>query len=562
MLLAGCGTSIDCDKNVDGKGLLESLTDPRTSLEIAAKNVLQLASVCKPNNEQQKLIDKTTEKIASDGTIKLQSDFYTRLTELIPKSPLRQIFVTHSSFINNNEKLPVENLHSVKLEQLHPFNRKTAPRSLLEFESSHHNTDNSIHYQVETDYGTFIVLASSDGTRVIVDGSHSGFNDSLVHCNEEYTKCGAKIARYILDQNNKLKYLVNIYSTELEGGSQCKVDMDVSRLKGISMGKDSDMSIEHDVELSMKKEFDCTSPAVIHSGLAFSDREILSRLTLANPTPNPASLINFNVKDDADRELKNRLWSQGSKWKRSLLEDAVDPIGTSDESYEAISNHIQIAASNYDNYEVLSKSLTVATSNLKNLKWLISNPTPELSTQLSSLENFINTLQTRLNAIKPSEPPKEPPQPDKNEWIYERVSIAIAREAQQTDSAVIRIPDTPFVYIGFIFQSYPEMRVILYSQKRLTDRPGIVNVFAIRGNKPLQVMTEGFSKDVWVYKTLSDQERVEYDEYVKLKQEYQRLLAEYTSVRNKAESERNVIASEVGKLDQLFQRIVENVGAK
>lgn len=602
LLLAGCGPSIDCTQNVDGERLLKSLSDPKISLESAAQNAIQLTASCKPKKDQQALIDHVAGKIASSGSMQLQADFYTKISNLIPDSPLRLNFITHSSLINGTIQSSTEQLHLLEFEQLGtPFDRKIAtPMLTAAFNKLGLNeVEPGYIRKVETDGGVFVLARSTD-SQGFTETSEIRFFDSLnarqvkvpeqnfnylLHRTDDKSLndyffackslagdgCGSRDTRYAVDKNNKLKYIVSLLYSDLQDDEHCGVDMDVSQVTGTSINRAVAMAqskeIKCDIHCSSANVIGSISPTenkgdkceVPPSFLAngdpihgdpfhfYSNQEILAMLAKTGSYPNLADLVNFKIRDAADSELKARLWSQGDRWKMSLLEKAVKTIDID------IAN-VNAAKTTNEAYKTASAFIGTATETLENLKWLLSNPTlnPELATQLAVTANEVKTLQSQIETIKPTSPPESPPAPL---YPYERVSIGIIREAQDAE-AIIRSPDTPFVYYGVTVPlSYNSKKVLLYSQKMLADRRMIVTVLAIRGKEPLQYMIDGFTQNVWSYATLSEQQKTEYDDYVKLQQKYQKQLADYKISQGKAVVKANEIVVGVNKLFNSFQRV-------
>ena len=573
--LDGCGPSIDCDNKVDGISLLKSLSNPSTSLESAADNVLQLASVCRPKKEQQELIDKTTERIALEGSAKLQANFYGKMSELIPNSQLRQDFIAHSSFINS--KAPSNQFHLVDFNQLGKiYDTKLAPQPLMaEFkELGLDQSDPLLIRQIEVEGGTLVLArtTNSEGFNedsrirffdansnrlIVVPKENLGYlsDDSLQSEDDKSfgdhffacldlagDNCAVRDSRFVLDQNNRLRYIVSLRYGDLLDGS-CGVDRVVTRVNSTL--------IERDDKLSDKRQFSCNQSPTPSAHLvdlfdSYSIQQILSKLNIASSDSSPASLVNFKARDASDNQLKTRLLSLG--YRNDLLERAVEPMDVTS---------VETAKSIDASYSAVSKLVSVAEANVASLKWLLSNPTidTELATQLSSLDDSIRMLSTRLNTFKVHVQPQEPPKPL---YPYEQVSIAIVREAQDSDTAIVRMPDTPYVYIGYVYPSYPPKNVILYSQKSLTDRPTIVNILARRGEKPMQYMINGFSQDVWSYATLSDEDMVEYRDYENQMQEYQKQLTEYNTSRANASAEILAFTTDLRNLNDAFRKIVDN----
>ncbi|MFM9912509.1 MAG: hypothetical protein ACKVN9_03140 [Methylophilaceae bacterium] len=552
---------------------MKSLSDPELPLEKASQNVLQILSACTLSPEQLSLIDKIVEKIATKGSAQLQADFYTKISEDVPEAKARLNFIDHSSLLAGTLRMHQEQLKLVEFEQLgKPFDVKSASPQIsttLKQLGLNEDSDPSLIRIVETDSDSIILMRStlSEGFAEIseirfldsVNGnklpirdennygflfSHASdnpFNDYFFACSDlAGDGCGTKDTRYAVDKADKLKYIVSVLNAD-QGDGECGIDVVVSRLEK--------KLIKRVVALDRQETIKCSkAPTIDTHGEPFqvySEQDILTQLAQFGDYPNLAELVNFKRKDAADNQLKTKLWSQGERWKPNLLAKVLETIDTT---------IVSSTKSPEDAFKVLLGLVDQASSNLSNLKWLMSNPSIESSRaiQLADIAGDVDLLRQRL---KDANPPRLPTPIDEPEYPYENVTIAIQREVQPQETAVVRLPEAPFVYFGM--RMADNKLVILHSGKSLIDHPGVVRVMTQRGKEPLKFMFNGFTQDVWDYQVLSQSELAEYESYRKKIQEYQQQLGVYKSFQTQSVEQINGYISDIQNVSTKIKNLAE-----
>lgn len=573
-VLSGCGSSVTCTQSVDGGRLLTSLTEPGTSVDAIADATVQIVSACQLTPEQQLLIDKAVEKVAVDGSADLQAVFYSKLSASASSSTARVGFIRKSTLVKGTARSVQPQLSIVDFEHLgKSFDLNTASPKisdalksvgldnldavdlrlakidsrdvLLTRISSNVGFTEIIKimaFDVETASRLSMPEEELDLASVRSDGE--AFLEYFFDCvSLAGGICTVRDSRFAVDESGNLKYIASVTLNDHEGDG-CGVNLSV-----LQANQGLFKSIP---ELAHGTEMSCDFPPSINDHgdpfAAYSEKDLQIRLMQFGGYPNLVQLLDFQRKDAGDEALRDALWAQGERWRPGMIEAAIKTIDLS---------KAQSAKSAEEATKSLGALHGILNSNLASLKWLISNPQQEqpLGQLIAESESKLEALRNQIESMQ--EVPKIPEPIESLPYPVEQVAIAIQREAQSTDDGVMRFPETPYVYIG---ARLPDSKlVLLYSQKPLVDRPSLVRVLASRGNEPLKYMINGFTRDVWVYHTLSEREMTEYQEHRKKREEYEQKVYAYKAFQRNTTAGINQLLRDIGTLDLETRNIAKEV---
>lgn len=561
--LSGCGPSVTCTEGTEGGRLLKTISDATTSVDAIADAAALLVSTCQLSREQQSVVEKALEKVALEGSADVQAAFYSKLSTSNTGSAARVSFLSKSTLIGGTARSAKSPLSVVDFEQIgKPFDRVAASPQLsaLLKSSRFDNLDSTDFRLVKTDSEDLLLVrisansGFSEATRILafdissaqrlsmpaddldvvsVKSDSKSYLEYFFDCGSMAgDNCTVRDSRFVVDEFGKLKYVASVSLSDIDD-NDCAVNMTVIQ--------PSEGTFKPILGLFHKETVVCEkAPSIDDHGDPFSAypvKKMHERIVQFEGYPNLVKLLDVQRKDSGDSALKAALWSQGDRWKLGLIDAALRATDISGAAS---------ATTTEDAVKALVAQHAIVAANLTNLKWVISNPKPELllGQRLDDCENKLTWIQDQINTIQATEIPK-PIEPQT--YPVERVSIAIQREVQDNDQGVIRLPETPYRYIGVRLSD--SNLVVLYSQTPLIDRPGLVTVNASRGQEPLQYMINGFTRNVWMYRKLSDKDMAEHREHRNKQAEREKTIAAYKAFQQNPAVTINQLLREISTVD-------------
>lgn len=577
-LLTACGEKTQCSGSFDLRGAIEALRASDGAPNNKMKAILDLSSSCSRFSEShQALISDALKDIGLKAPMVEQMRFFRDLSGFDSSAGARISFIKSSPLFASNqaaEKLSLVDFSNlgrrVTLAECSEVAKVAFKNQGLNLEqlasegSLREVVDGGgrqklLLAKVNDSWGRFVetsyIAAFSESTGQTLSFPSEqlnlvGLRQGAGHYLEYFFSCqdmagdvcAVRDSRYLINTAGELRYVVQVNHMADEQEERCDQTVSVGEFKGGGYAPIAGAA------LKSRCSSVPTSEGHVLPFTEIDDVKLLESLRLRDDSQvgKLSLLINFSRRDTGDEALLRAVLNQGG-WPEVLT--VLSGMATRPANMGSLDT-----GSLLDGVGQIQKYLGDVERLMGAAEWLAKVSGKPMATDeklkasSEKVKAAILLFKERLARI---DLPRPPEKPSELQYPTRAVTLILQREVFP-EERVVALPDLPVRYVAV--EMGRQRLIILYSEKRLADRPGMVSLNVLTGlnDKPSGTFTNrsGFTQDYWSYSVLTEEQAKALNEYSQANLEFKKRIGNASVELRELDPSVTAIAQAVGSLLQ------------